>query len=58
MNTMGNFVPIDQRVDEYEDEDELAMIDSDMPEALATIAWQGGTTGATGDEEQMLESLE
>jgi len=41
-------------VDEYEDEGELAMIDSDMPEALAAIAWQGETNGVTGDEEQLL----
>jgi hypothetical protein len=27
-------VPVDQHVGEYEDEDGLAMIDSDMPEAL------------------------
>ena len=41
-------------MDEYEDEGELAMIDSDMPEALAAIAWQGETNGVTGDEEQLL----
>jgi len=32
-------VPVDQRVDDYEDEDELAMIDSDMPEALTANNW-------------------
>ena len=46
-------VPVDQHVDEYEDEDGLAMIDSDMPEALAAITLQGGTNGVTGDEEQI-----
>jgi hypothetical protein len=48
---------VDQHMDEYEDDDELAMIDSDMPEALAAIAWQGETNGVTGDEEELLESL-
>jgi len=48
---------VNQHVDEYEDEGELAMIDSDMPEALAVIAWQGETNGVTGDEEQLLEDL-
>lgn len=46
-----------QHVDEGEDEDELAMIDSDMPEALAAMAWQGRTNGVVGDEEQLLEDL-
>jgi hypothetical protein len=35
-------------VDEYEDEDELAMMDSDIPEALATMAWQIERTRVTG----------
>jgi hypothetical protein len=45
---------VNQPVDEYEDDGGLAMIDSDMPEALAAIAWQGETNG---DEEQLLEDL-
>ena len=47
----------DQHMGENEDDDELAMIDSDMPAALAAMAWQGETNGVTGDEEALLESL-
>lgn len=33
------------------------MIDSDMPEALATMTWQAETTGVTGDEEEVQEQM-
>ena len=48
MITTSVFCPmyddVDQHVDKYED-DELAMIDSDVPEAIAAIASQGETYG-------------